>query len=214
MTIAKNDFIEIEFTGRIKDSNEVFDTNIKKVAEEAGIETKKIKPFILSVGNKMLPENFDADLIGKELQKDYKLELEAKKAFGERNREMIKMIPTKLFLEQRINPERGMQLSLDGQLVKILSNSGGRTLVDFNNPLAGKDVIYEYQILRKVEETKEKIDGLQEFFFRKAFPFEEKDKKIIFKVKKGEDQYVSMFAPKFKELLNLDIETEVEKEKK
>jgi hypothetical protein len=36
------------------------------------------------------------------------------------------MVPTRLFLEQRINPQRGMQLNLDGQIVKILSNSGGR----------------------------------------------------------------------------------------
>jgi FKBP-type peptidyl-prolyl cis-trans isomerase 2 len=27
--IKKNDFIEIEFTGKIKDTDEVFDTNIK-----------------------------------------------------------------------------------------------------------------------------------------------------------------------------------------
>jgi glutamate racemase len=100
----------------------------------------------------MLPEGFDNDLEGKEEEKEYTLDLKAKEAFGKRNPQMIRMIPTKMFHAQKINPAKGMQLSLDGQMVKIISVSSGRTLVDFNNPLAGKDIIYEY--------TKEAVDFL------------------------------------------------------
>ena len=51
MAIKKNDFVEIEFTGSISGTGEVFDTNVKKDAERAGLEIKDIKPFVLSVGH-------------------------------------------------------------------------------------------------------------------------------------------------------------------
>lgn len=214
MTIKKGEFIEIEFTGKIKDSGEIFDTNIKEVAEKNNIDSKNLKPFILSVGHKMLPEGFDKDLEGKEIEKNYILEIKPEVAFGKRDKNLIKMIPTKMFIEQKINPERGMQLSLDGQIVKILSNSSGRTLVDFNNPLAGKEITYEYKILRSITDQKEKIDALQDFFFRKTFEFEIKDKKIVFKVEKQFEPFINLLSEKFKEILGLEASPEViEKEK-
>ncbi len=209
MAIKKGDFIEIEFTGKIKDTEEIFDTNIEKDAKDANLDIKEFKPFVLSVGNKMLPEGFDADLEGKETGKDYTIEVEPAKAFGKRDKNLIKMIPTKLFWEQKINPERGMQLALDGRLVKVLSNSGGRTLVDFNNPLAGKDVVYSYKVNKVVEKTEEKINALQDFLFKKRFDFKVDEKKIVFEANAGEGKYIEMFAPKFKEILGGDLEVEV-----
>ncbi|MFA5061126.1 MAG: FKBP-type peptidyl-prolyl cis-trans isomerase [Candidatus Pacearchaeota archaeon] len=207
--IKKGDFIEIEFTGRVADTGEVFDTNIKSDAEKAKLDIKNIKPFIMSVGSLMLPEGFDEDLIGKEPEKKYSIELLPEKAFGKRDSKLVRMIPTKLFHEQKINPEKGMQLALDGQIVKVLSNSGGRTLVDFNNPLSGKKVSYEYKINRLVIDEKERVDAIQEFLFRKKFDFEKKDNKIIFKVEKQFDPFVKVFAPKFKEILGLEVESEI-----
>lgn len=214
MALTKGDFIEIEFTGRIKDNDEVFDTNIEKDAKEANLDVKEFKPFVLGIGHQMLPSGFDSDLEGKEVGKDYIVEIDPDKAFGKRDKALIRMIPTKLFLEQRINPERGMQLALDGRLVKVLSNSGGRTLVDFNNPLAGKDVVYSYKILKLVDKMKDKVNALQDFLFRKKFDFKEDGKKIVFGVEKGMSKYVEMFAPKFKEILGVDVEVKVVDKKK
>lgn len=207
--IKKGNFVEIEFTGKIADTDEVFDTNIKADAEKANLDIKEIKPFVLSVGSLMLPEGFDEDLSGKEIGKRYVVEVAPEKAFGKRNSKLIRMIPTKLFHEQKIKPERGMQLALDGQLVKVLSDSGGRTLVDFNNPLAGKKISYEYRLNRLVTDEKEKIDAVQDFLFKKKFDFEKKDGKIIFKVEKQFEPFVKVFAPKFKEILGLEVESEV-----
>ena len=206
--IKKNDFVEIEFTGKITNTDEVFDTNIKADAEKAGLNIENIKPFILSVGHKMLPEGFDADIEDKETGKSYTVELTPEKAFGKRDPQRVRMIPTKHFHEQKIDPQKGMQLSLDGQLVKILSSDRGRTLVDFNNPLAGKDVIYTYKINKTITDQKQKINALQEFLFRQKFDFETKDKTITFKIEKQFEPFVKMFTPKFEEILGLKIETQ------
>lgn len=214
MAIKKGDFIEIEFTGKIADSDEIFDTNVKENAKKANFDIKNIKPFVLSVGHLMLPAGFDEDLVGKETEKNYVVEIAPEKAFGKRNSQFVRMIPTKLFHEQKIDPQRGMQLALDGQIVKVLSNSGGRTLVDFNNPLAGKKIIYDYKISKIVNDEKEKIDALQEFLFRKKFDFEKKDGKIIFKIEKQFEPFVKLFGGKFEEILGMKIEGEVVEKKK
>lgn len=215
MITKKNDFIEIEFTGNITDTDEIFDTNIKIDAEKAGLDIKDIKPLTLSIGNQMLPRGFDEDLKGKETGKSYTLNLKPEDAFGKRDPQMVKMVSTKLFHEQKIDPKRGMQLSLDGRLVKVLSSDRGRTLVDFNNPLAGKKVTYKYKINRTINDEKEKIDSLQDFLFRKKFEFNKTGNVVTFNVEKQMEPFVKMFASKFEEILGLKIESKViEKEKK
>jgi len=214
MSLKKGDFIEIEFTGKIKDTGVVFDTTIEEDAKKADLKIKNLKPFTLSVGHKMLPNGFDADIEGKEIGKKYTVELTPEKAFGKRDPKAVKMIPTKLFHEQKINPVPGLQLNLDGQLTKILSNSGGRTLVDFNNPLAGKEITYEYKILKEITDEKDKVNALQDFLFRKRFKFEEKDKKITFETEKTHQPLVKMFSDKFKEILGKEVDAKVVEEKK
>ena len=112
-----------------------------------------------------------------------------------------------------------MQLSLDGALVKVVSVSGGRVLVDFNNPLAGKVVLYNYKVLRKIEDQNEKVNALQDFFFRKRFEFSIKDKEVLFKVEKGIGKFIEMMSKPFEDILGLKIKVEeaeksVEKEVK
>ncbi|VVB80658.1 Putative FKBP-type peptidyl-prolyl cis-trans isomerase [uncultured archaeon] len=210
VTVQKNDFIELEFTGIVKDTQEIFDTTNKDEAKKIGMQNpEKVKPAMLSVGNSMTVKGLDADLSGKEVGKEYSIELKAEDAFGKRNPSMVKMIPLKLFLEQRIMPEKGMQLSLDGMVVKIVSVSGGRVLVDFNNPLSGKTIIYKYKISRKLEDQKEKINALQDFFFRKTFDFEVKEKDLIMKVDKNMQKFVEMMAKPFEEILGLKVKVEV-----
>lgn len=213
MAIKKNDFIEIEFTGKLKDSEEIFDTNIKSDAEKSDLNIKDIKPFKMAVGHKMLPSGFDEDLVGKKPGKEYSVELTPEKAFGKRNPQMVRMIPTKHFIEQQINPVRGMQLSLDGQLVKILSSDRGRTLVDFNNPLAGRAVVYNYKINKEITDENEKVDALQDFLFRQKFNYTIKDKTITFEASKEFEPFVKMIGPKFEEILGLKVETKVVEEK-
>lgn len=206
----KKDFVEVEFIGKAND--QIFDTTDKKEAKKIGIDAD-VKPLIVCIGQKMVVDGFDKELEGKELGKKYAISLQPEQAFGKRNRELIKTIPMSVFRKQEINPVAGLMLNLDGMVAKILSVSGGRVITDFNNPLAGKDIEYEFTIKRKVEKEDEKINSLQDFFFKKRFEFEVKDKKITFK--KDASPFLQIFGEKFKEILDkqLEIEKESQKEK-
>ena len=206
-SIKKNDFVEIEFTG--KSNDEIFDTTNKEEAKSIGLEAD-VKPVIASVGNEMLLKGMDDELEGKEVGKKYSIHLTPDKAFGKRNPSMIKTIPMRLFREKNMNPMPGMVFQLDQHMVRIISVSGGRVMADFNNPLAGKEVDYDFKILRKLEDNKEKINALQDFFFRQRFEFEIKDKKVIFKEEKIKP-VIDMFKQKFKDMVGLDMEVSEEK---
>ena len=203
MTLQKNDFIEIEFTGRIKDG-EVFDSNIPEELKKLN-SNQKAKPFIFCLGQDMFLKGVEEFLIGKDIGK-YEIELRPENAFGMRRQSLIQMIPLKVFIEHQIKPVPGAVLTFDNRVGKVLTVSGGRIMVDFNNPLAGKEVVYNINILRKVEDINEKINSLNEFLFRRDFKFTIDDKKLIIEVEKELKPFVELFKDKFKEMLDLDME--------
>ncbi len=203
MTFKKKDFIEIEFTGKVKDG-EIFDSNIKKDLENANLDFEP-KPFVFSLGEGMFLKGVEDFLIGKEVGK-YNVELSPEKAFGNREQKLIQVVSMKVFREQKMNPVQGAMFNFDGRLAKILSVSGGRVIVDFNNPVAGKDVVYEIKILRKVDDINEKTKALIQFLFKRDLNFEINEKKVILKVEKELVKFVELFKDKFKDILGLELE--------
>jgi len=202
--VKKNDFIEIEFTGRVKDG-EVFDTNIKSEAEKIGLELED-KPLIICIGKDMLVRGFDNSLENKEIGKNYSIELTPKEAFQERRRELVKLIPLKVFIEKKVAPRAGMTLAIDDMLVKIISVSGGRVLADFNNPLAGKVVVYDFTIKRKIEDINEKINSIMDFFLRQRLEFKIENNKIIIETEEIYNQIIEMLNHQFKDALGMEME--------
>lgn len=215
MTLKNKDFIEIEFTASTKEGN-VFDSNKKEELEKLHqghdheIETK---PFVFSLGQDMFIKGVDEFLIGKDLG-EYKINLSPEKAFGKRDPKLIQMTNPKVFKEQKLNPFPGATFNFDGRIGRVLTVSGGRIMIDFNNPLAGKEVIYNVNVKRVLTDLNEKIKSFIDFIFRKDFKFEVKEKNLIIHAEKGMKQFIELFKDKFKELFNLDLKVEEAEEKK
>lgn len=208
MVLKEKDFIEVEFSARVKDG-ELFDTTNKKEAKILGIKEELVKPLILSIGQEMVIAGLDKDFLGKELDKEYTIEINPEEAFGKRDPLLIQMISLNNFKEQKVMPQRGMQFSLDGKIARVLSVSGGRVLLDFNHELAGKRIVYNYKILRKVEDKKEQIDSLQEFFIRKKFESNVDEKEIKIKVDKKFFPLLEMLKKRFEDILETKVSLEV-----
>ncbi len=160
MAIKEKDFVEINFTGRIQESGQVFDTTDPKVAKENNLGEGEFKPIIVCVGQGHLIKGLDEWIIGKEPGKYENITVPAIKAYGKKDAKLIRMIPTQQFTKYKIKPERGLQVNIDGIVGMIRTVTGGRTVVDFNHPLAGKDLVYDIEIIRKVDDKKEQVDSL------------------------------------------------------
>ncbi|MBW2975831.1 peptidylprolyl isomerase [Candidatus Woesearchaeota archaeon] len=158
--VKKHDFVEIEYTGMIKEDNIVFDTTDEKIAKENNLHSHDdYGPAVVCVGEEQLLKGVDKSLEGKETGEEYEIEVKPEDAFGNKNAKLIQLIPTTKFKQQNLQPMPGMQVNIDGMFGIIKTVSGGRTLVDFNHPLAGKDLLYKIKINRKVTDDREKLSG-------------------------------------------------------
>ncbi len=184
--MKKGTFIKLSYTAKTKVNNKIFDKGEINIISGAG--------YVISG----LDESFEKHEIGD----NYSIEIPCEKAFGKRNPNLLKLIPIKEFKKQKINPVPGLVLTINDKQGLVRSVSGGRVIVDFNNPLAGKDVIYDVKILKEIKEDKEKIKtvikarlGIPETLYAI-----EKNKVLIKGVKKE-------FAKELEKILNKDLET-------
>ena len=153
--IKKNDFIEIEYTGKTKDEQMVFDTTDEKLAKEEEIFQKGAQygSAVICIGQGQIIEGLDNKLVDKEEGKDYTIDLQPEEAFGKKSAKLIQLVPTRKFKESEVMPQPGLQVQIDGMNGIIKTVSGGRTLVDFNHPLSGKIIEYDVKIIKKSEKS-------------------------------------------------------------
>lgn len=222
MKLSKNDFIEIEFTGKLKDSGNIFDSNIASELEKLNPNhpPEQAKPFTFALGQDMFLSGIDNFLMKQEIESfpsNFKIELNPENAFGKRNPKSVQLMPIKIFHSHNINPVPGIPFNFDGKIGKVLSVNSGRVIVDFNSPLAGKDVIYEIKILKKLSDLDEKIKSFLNFLFKRDdIAFSVQNKKLILELDKQLKPFAEMFKDKFKEIFDLGLEvkeTENSKEK-
>ena len=212
MSIKKNDFVEIEFTG--KANGEIFDTTSLEEAKQAGLGDEQLKerfkPLKVCVGQGMVLKAIDAALEGKELNKDFNLELTEKEAYGKRDSKLIRTVPLTAFQEM---PQRGMFVNVNGMVAKVISINSGRVMIDMNHPLAGKSLSYKIKITKLIENQLEKIKVITEFFGVNPESVSLEQEKVIVKGKTPEI-IQNQVKKKIKDILNLEIEFKEDKKEK
>ncbi len=177
MSIKKGDFIDVDYTGRVAEDKVIFDTTIPSDAREAGLihdhpegehhhehghhhfHEEDFKSVIICVGQRHVLPGLDKKLEGLGLGK-HEIKLSEEEAFGKKNSKLLKLIPMNLFKEQKINPQVGLVLNIDDSRGVIRSVNGGRVIVDFNHPLAGKAVVYSLDIKKVVDNPELKVKAL------------------------------------------------------
>ncbi|MDP1551879.1 MAG: peptidylprolyl isomerase [Methanobacteriaceae archaeon] len=162
MAVKEGDFIKLEFTGRTKETGDVFDTTIEEVAEEAGIKVDKktYGPIPVIVGGGHLLKGLDESVAGMEEGEKKTVELTPENAFGERDSKLIQLVPMKEFKKQGITPYVGMTLTVENHNGRILNISGGRVRVDFNHELAGKTLKYDVELKEITTDDLEKVKSM------------------------------------------------------
>ncbi|WP_232054819.1 peptidylprolyl isomerase [Thermococcus sp. 2319x1] len=169
MKVAKKDVIRLHYTGKIEETGEIFDTTYEDVAKEAGIYSEKgiYGPVSIAVGAGHVIKGLDEALEGLEVGKKHIIKLPPEKAFGKRDPKLIKTFTIGQFRRQGIYPFPGLDVEIEtesGKKLKgrVMSVSSGRVRVDFNHPYAGKTVVYEVEILEKIDDPIEKVKALIE----------------------------------------------------
>jgi len=162
MTIKKGDFVEIEYTGTLKDGNIVFDTTDEKIAKDNGIYNASMTygPTIVCIGEKQLIPGLDDSIDGKDMGNKFTIELKPEQAFGKKSAKLLRMIPSTIFRKQNIMPQPGLQINIDGIMGTVINVTSGRVIVDFNHPLAGRDLIYEIKLNKLITDKKDQVTSI------------------------------------------------------
>ena len=206
MEIKENDFVNIDYIG--KTEGKIFDLTDEKLAKEEKIydEKREYGPVTIVVGAGHLIKGIDESLIGKKVGDEFEINIEPEKAFGKKNAKLLKIIPEKIFKTQEVKPQPGMMINVDNAVGYVVSVSSGRVIVDFNHPLAGKELNYKIKVNKKIEDKKEQIQELLDLFVGK------KDFEIELKENKAEIKYngEKKLNPKMKEVIEKEIKKYVE----
>ncbi len=174
--MQKGDFIRINYTGRIKETGEIFDKGEK---------------IPIVVGEGFVIKGLDEIIQKMNVGESKTEEIPPEKAFGKRLPELVKIIHLSEFRKHNTNPYPGMIIKADNLYGRVLSVSSGRVKIDFNHPLAGKILEYDIEIVEKIEKSEEKVNALVEFFSGEKNPevkISEKTVKIKLKNKLSEVQ--------------------------
>ena len=162
MVLQKGDFILIDYTAKVKETSEVFDTTNEEIAKKEHLhkEGEIYEPKLIVVGEGWMLKTLDESFATMESGKAVTVEIPPDKAFGARDPEKVKRVPLKQLTAKGINPAIGARVEYGGKNASVRSIGAGRVLLDFNLPLAGKTLVYEVIVQKKLEANEEKMVAL------------------------------------------------------
>lgn len=162
MGFEDNDFIEIEYDAWDAGSNTLIATTSESRAKENNIYDSKAKygKVLVVVGSNGIIKGLDREIRDMSVGEKEKFDFKPIDAFGERNEDLVKVMPLSEFKARDINPYPGMTVELDNITAVVRSVNSGRVVVDANNPYAGKDISYEVKVVGQVSSDEEKVRAL------------------------------------------------------
>ena len=164
MTIKHGDFVTIEYTGKV--DGKIFDLTDEALAKKEKIyrEHMKYGAVTIIVGRAQLIKGIDKALEGKKEGETFDIEIQPEDGFGKKSSKLIKIISAGMFKQQKVNPQPGMQVNIDGLIGHIISASSGRIIIDFNHPLAGKVLDYTITVKKIVVDAKHKVASVFDIY--------------------------------------------------
>jgi len=158
--LQSGDVIKLAYTARTVDEGSLVDTTSEEVAEDEGVDTEgqEFGPRTIVLGENHIFPDVEEDIYGKDVGDEGTVSIDAVDAFGEYDEDQVRTVSKDKIPEDDRYPGARIQIENEqGQLETII---GGRARVDFNHPLAGEDVKYEYEIVSEVTDREEKAQGI------------------------------------------------------
>ncbi|HEX5668608.1 MAG TPA: peptidylprolyl isomerase [Chitinophagaceae bacterium] len=143
MQAKEGDVVRVHYTGRLTDGTQ-FDSSVGR------------EPLEFTVGAGQMIKGFDIGVQGMAVGEKKTIEIAPQDAYGERDDEAIIEFPASNIPED-MTLEPGMQLTLRNQFgqpipVVVLEVKEEIVIMDANHMLAGKDLVFEVELVEIVAE--------------------------------------------------------------
>ncbi|MDA4117222.1 MAG: peptidylprolyl isomerase [Thaumarchaeota archaeon] len=168
MPFSKGSLVYVNYTAKVKDTNEPVETTLEDEAKKLDIHDpdRRYEPRLVAVGEEWVLKGLDEEIAKMEVGEKKTTELPPDRAWGERDPTLMRMVPLRKFGEKADELRVGDVVELDNRVAVVRFIGSGRAQVDFNHRLAGKTLIYEIEAVRKVEPGEDTLRSL----IKRRFP--------------------------------------------
>ena len=162
MPLEKGSLVLVDYTARVKDTNDIFDTTKEEEAKKTKFydPTNKYEPRIVSIGESWVLKGLDEALSNANVGDKLNIEVPPEKGFGKRDDSKIRMIPQRKLGDKADEVGVGDEIEIDNRRAIVRYIGSGRIQVDFNHRFAGKTLVYDANVLKKLDSDGEKISAL------------------------------------------------------
>lgn len=208
MPLEAGTLVYVNYVAKIKDTNEVIEVTTEDEAKKLGVydPSKKYEPRLIAIGEGWVLKGLDEALASANIGDKISVEIPPEKGFGQRDPSKVKMIPLRKFGEKASEVRVGDEVEINNKRGIVRFVGSGRAQIDFNHRLAGKTLVYDLDIIRKVETDKDKIISL----IKRRIPVEEDKIELIIeddsaKIKLPSDLYLLEGIQIIKRAISNDI---------
>ena len=136
--VKANDTVKVHYTGKLTDG-QVFDSSLER------------EPLEFTLGQGMLIPGFENGILDMAVNEKKTLEIPAAEAYGDVKPELVQEV-LKSELPAEIEPKVGMGLvskTPDGREIPLVVSEikDNSIMVDANHPLAGKDLVFDVEVI-------------------------------------------------------------------
>ena len=176
MTFDKGSLILLDYTARIKDNGEIFETTIEEDAKKSNLydPTRTYEPRLISVGEGWVLKGLDEALTSTDVGQKISIEISPDKGFGERDTNKVRMIPQRKLGEKANEIKVGDVVELDDRTGISRYIGSGRVQIDYNHRLASRVLVYDVNVVKKIESNDDKI----EYLLKRRLPLDDEKAKI------------------------------------
>ncbi|MGC9112160.1 FKBP-type peptidyl-prolyl cis-trans isomerase [Acidilobus sp.] len=164
MTFKDGDFVLINYVISVKDGDReiVEDTNKEDVAKSAGIydSNRRYEPYLVVIGRSQVIKAIDEQLRDMDVGQRKEFTATPDKAYGPYRSDLIIRLPIKQLNRYGIPPVVGRRVEVGGRIGVIRSVTERFAYIDFNHPLAGRDLKVELEVVGKLETLDDKVKYL------------------------------------------------------
>jgi len=164
LTFNKGSLILVDYTAKVKDTEEVFDTTIEEDAKKHSIHEQNFKymPKLVSIGEVSYPvlKGLDEALAKTAVGDKLTIEVTPDKGFGERDSGKVRMIPIRKLGEDAERVSVGDSIEVDNKKGIIRYIGSGRVQVDYNHRYAGKTILFDVNVIKSLNSPNDKIDSI------------------------------------------------------
>ncbi len=137
-TVKANDTVRVHYTGKLADG-EIFD------------DSRGREPIEFTLGAGQVIPGFEKAVLDMAVSDTKTVNIPSADAYGDYRPELIQAVPLSE-LPEEIKPEVGMQLvsqAPDGQQIPLVVTevNDDNIMVDANSPLAGKDLVFDLELV-------------------------------------------------------------------